>query len=42
MAWPTFTWSSDDNYVARLTQGLFISVYKLPTMNLLDKSSVKI
>lgn len=40
--WPAFKWSSDDKYVARLTQGLAISVYELPRMNLLDKSTIKI
>lgn len=42
MQWPTFKWSSDDNYVARMTQGQSISVYELPRMNLLDKASIKI
>ncbi|KAF2176669.1 eukaryotic translation initiation factor-like protein 3 subunit B [Zopfia rhizophila CBS 207.26] len=42
MQWPTFKWSSDDKYVARMIQGQSISVYELPRMNLLDKSSVKI
>ncbi|EFW99689.1 eukaryotic translation initiation factor 3 subunit [Grosmannia clavigera kw1407] len=40
--WPAFKWSSDDKYVARLTQGSAISVYELPRMNLLDKSTIKI
>lgn len=40
--WPAFKWSSDDKYVARLTQGSSISVYELPKMNLLDKTSIKI
>ncbi|KAF2265671.1 eukaryotic translation initiation factor 3 subunit B [Lojkania enalia] len=42
MQWPTFKWSSDDKYVARMTQGQSIAVYELPRMNLLDKSSIKI
>ncbi|KAJ4411194.1 Translation initiation factor 3 subunit b [Didymella pomorum] len=42
MQWPTFKWSADDKYVARVTQGQSISVYELPRMNLLDKSSIKI
>ncbi|KAF1950666.1 eukaryotic translation initiation factor-like protein 3 subunit B [Byssothecium circinans] len=42
MQWPTFKWSSDDKYVARLTQGQSISIYELPSMKLLDKSTVKI
>jgi translation initiation factor 3 subunit B len=40
--WPAFKWSSDDKYVARLTQGSSISVYELPRMGLLDKTTVKI
>lgn len=40
--WPAFKWSSDDKYVARLTQGSSISVYELPTMSLLDKKIIKI
>ncbi|KAF2454974.1 eukaryotic translation initiation factor 3 subunit B [Lineolata rhizophorae] len=40
--WPAFKWSADDKYVARMTQGQSISVYELPKMNLLDKTSVKI
>jgi len=42
LPWPAFKWSSDDKYVARLTQGSSISVYELPRMNLLDKASIKI
>jgi translation initiation factor 3 subunit B len=42
MQWPTFKWSADDKYVARMTPGQSISVYELPRMNLLDKSSIKI
>lgn len=42
LQWPAFKWSSDDKYVARLVQGQSISVYELPRMNLLDKTSIKI
>ncbi|KAJ9133310.1 Eukaryotic translation initiation factor 3 subunit B [Pleurostoma richardsiae] len=40
--WPAFKWSADEKYVARLTQGSSISVYELPRMVLLDKTSIKI
>jgi len=40
--WPAFKWSSDDKYVARVTPGQQISVYELPSMNLLGKKSIKI
>ncbi|KAI9883482.1 MAG: Translation initiation factor 3 subunit b [Watsoniomyces obsoletus] len=40
--WPAFKWSSDDHYVARLTPGQSISVYTLPTMELMDKASIRI
>jgi translation initiation factor 3 subunit B len=40
--WPAFKWSADDKYVARLTQGSGISIYELPHMGLLDKTSVKV
>merc|ERR1712000_621401 len=42
LQWPAFKWSSDDKYVARLVQGQSISVYELPRMGLLDKTSIKI
>lgn len=42
LQWPAFKWSADDKYVARLAQGSSISVYELPRMNLLDKTSIKI
>ncbi|KYK61692.1 hypothetical protein DCS_02835 [Drechmeria coniospora] len=42
LQWPAFKWSADDKYVARLTQGSSISVYELPKMNLVDKTSIKI
>ncbi|MCJ1356507.1 MAG: Translation initiation factor 3 subunit b [Icmadophila ericetorum] len=40
--WPAFKWSSDDKYVARMLEGQSISVYELPRMNLLDKTTIKI
>lgn len=40
--WPAFKWSADDKYVARMLEGQSISVYELPKMSLLDKTSVKI
>ncbi|KFA65064.1 hypothetical protein S40285_03110 [Stachybotrys chlorohalonatus IBT 40285] len=42
LQWPAFKWSADDKYVARATQGQSISIYELPRMNLLDKTSIKI
>ena len=40
--WPAFKWSSDERYVARMLQGQSISVYELPRMNLLEKTSIKV
>jgi translation initiation factor 3 subunit B len=40
--WPAFKWSADENYVARMKEGESISVYELPRMVLLDKTSIKI
>ncbi|KAH6675250.1 eukaryotic translation initiation factor 3 [Plectosphaerella plurivora] len=40
--WPAFKWSADDKYVARLNEGQSISVYELPGMGLLDKTTIKI
>ena len=40
VAW--FKWSSDDRYVARMLEGQSISVYELPRMGLLDKTTIKI
>ncbi|KAL9037241.1 MAG: hypothetical protein Q9180_003833 [Flavoplaca navasiana] len=40
--WPAFKWSSDEKYVARMLDGQSISVYELPRMVLLDKTSIKI
>lgn len=42
MQWPTFKWSADEKYVARLNHGQSISVYETPRMNLLDKQTIKI
>jgi translation initiation factor 3 subunit B len=39
--WPAFQWSSDDKYFARIGEDI-ISVYEAPSMNLLDKQSLKI
>jgi translation initiation factor 3 subunit B len=36
---PPFLWSYDDNYLARMGNGL-ISIYELPSMRLLDKRSL--
>ncbi|KAJ5887610.1 Eukaryotic translation initiation factor 3 subunit B [Penicillium taxi] len=40
--WPAFKWSSDEKYVARMLQGQSISIYELPNMNLLGRTSIKI
>ncbi|KAI1908663.1 Translation initiation factor 3 subunit b [Ophidiomyces ophidiicola] len=40
--WPAFKWSPDEKFVARMLPGQSISIYELPRMNLLDKTSVKI
>lgn len=40
--WPAFKWSADDKYVARMLDGQSISVYELPKMTLLDKTTIKI
>lgn len=40
--WPAFKWSADEKYVARMKPGESISVYELPRMNLLDRTSIKI
>jgi translation initiation factor 3 subunit B len=40
--WPAFKWSADEKYVARMKPQESISIYELPRMNLLDKTSVKI
>ncbi|TDZ68219.1 Eukaryotic translation initiation factor 3 subunit B [Colletotrichum trifolii] len=42
LLWPAFKWSADDKYVARLNYQTGISIYELPRMNLLDKTSIKI
>lgn len=41
-SWPFLKWSGDSKYCAKLTPGKFISVYKVPTMGLLDQKSIKI
>lgn len=40
--WPAFKWSADERYVARMLDGQSISIYELPKMILLDKTSIKI
>lgn len=40
--WPAFKWSADEKYVARMKPQESISIYELPRMNLLDKTSYKI
>ena len=40
--WPAFKWSSDDKYVARMLDGQSLSVYELPKMNLLDRTTIKV
>ena len=40
--WPAFKWSADEKYVARMKPEESISIYELPRMNLLDKTSIKI
>ncbi|KAL0938311.1 eukaryotic translation initiation factor 3 [Colletotrichum truncatum] len=42
LLWPAFKWSADEKYVARLNYQTGISIYELPRMNLLDKTSIKI
>ena len=42
MQWPALKWSTDDQFVARVTPGQQISVYELPSMRLQDKKSIKI
>jgi len=41
-SWPFLKWSGDSKYCAKLTPGKHISVYKLPSMGLLDQKSIKI
>ncbi|KAF8257145.1 hypothetical protein EI94DRAFT_1709528 [Lactarius quietus] len=41
-AWPALKWSPDDKCAARLTPGQRISVYKLPSIGLQGKKSIKI
>ncbi|KAI4260757.1 MAG: hypothetical protein LQ352_000149 [Teloschistes flavicans] len=40
--WPAFKWSADEKYVARMLDSQSISIYELPKMILLDKTSIKI
>ncbi|KAL8278171.1 hypothetical protein RQP46_009344 [Phenoliferia psychrophenolica] len=42
IVWPMFKWSPDEKYLARVTPGQQISVYEVPSMQLLGKKSVKI
>jgi translation initiation factor 3 subunit B len=42
LQWPAFKWSADSKYVARMNPGQGVSVYELPRMNLMDKTSIKI
>ena len=42
MQWPALKWSTDDQFVGRVTPGQQISVYELPSMRLHDKKSIKI
>ena len=41
LPWPTFKWSADDKYVARMKEGEGIHVYELPSMKLMDKKQVR-
>ena len=40
--WPAFKWSADEKFVARMKPGESISIYELPKMTLLDRTSIKI
>lgn len=40
--WPALKWSPDDQFVGRLTTGSQISVYAAPSMELVDKKSIKL
>lgn len=40
--WPFLKWSHDDKYCARVLPGKAISVYELPSMEMLEKKSIKI
>jgi translation initiation factor 3 subunit B len=39
--WPSFKWSGNDKYLARLSEDT-ISVYETPSMDLLEKKSIKV
>ncbi|SCV70944.1 BQ2448_3706 [Microbotryum intermedium] len=41
IVWPMFKWSPDEKYLARVTPGVQISVYEVPSMGLLGKKSLK-
>jgi translation initiation factor 3 subunit B len=41
MTWPTFKWSHDEKYFARLSADT-VSIYETPSMQLLDKKSFKL
>ena len=41
LPWPTFKWSADDKYVARMKEGEGIHVYELPSMKMMDKKPVR-
>lgn len=41
VTWPIFNWSSDDKYTCRVAKDK-ISVYEVPSMNLLDKKSINL
>ncbi|RKP14444.1 eukaryotic translation initiation factor 3 [Piptocephalis cylindrospora] len=42
VVWPTFKWSPDDRYFARVAPGKGLSVYEAPGMGLVDKKSIPI
>ncbi|KAF8544181.1 eukaryotic translation initiation factor eIF2A-domain-containing protein [Trichophaea hybrida] len=42
ISWPSFKWSADDKYVARVVPGQSVQVYQTPEMTLLGKKSIKI
>lgn len=42
IVWPMFKWSPDEKYLGRVTPGVQISIYEVPSLGLLGKKSVKI
>ena len=42
IVWPSFKWSPDEKYFARVTPGQDICVYAAPSMLLLDRKRIKI